>query len=122
GGLPAVVLLAPLCAGPCVGRAGHQASKAEALGGLEGRVRTAGGRSVARGEWDDALSTCQAVEEPRPDDCGAHYCDFIARSMQAVDRINDFLTPHSGLGLVGLAIEMPKLDSALADAVRAADT
>ena len=121
-GLPsAVVLLAPLWAGSCVSSPGHHVSRAEAMGGLEGRLRTAVELSFARGEWDDALSMCQAVEEARPDDCGAHYCDFIARSMQAVDRINDFLTPHSGLGLVGLAIEMPKLDSAMADAVRSAD-
>jgi|CZKU01.1.fsa_nt_gi TolB protein len=117
----AVPLLSPLWVGSCVSSPGHHVSKAEAAGGLEGRLRTAVELSFARGEWDDALSTCRAVEDARPDDCGAHYCAFIAQSMQAVDRINDFLTPHSGLGLVGLAIEMPKLDSALADAVKAAD-
>jgi TolB protein len=122
GLVAAVPLLLPFLASSCVSGSGHHVSRAEALGGLEGRLRTAVEVSLARGEWDDALSMCQAVEEVRADDCGAHYCDFIARSMQAVDRIDDFLTPHSGLGLVGLAIEMPKLDSALADAVRAADT
>ncbi|HEX3769941.1 MAG TPA: hypothetical protein VHV30_03705 [Polyangiaceae bacterium] len=78
--------------------------------------------SFARGQWDDALSVCRAVEDARPDDCGARTCDFVAHTMQAVDRIDDFLTPHSGLGLVGLAFEAPKLDHAMADAIQAAET
>jgi TolB protein len=90
--------------------------------GLQGRLRSSVEVSFAGGQWDDALSVCEAVEEVRPDDCGARYCDFIARSMQAIDRMNDFLVPHHGLGLVGLVLEAPKLDKALAQAIQSADT
>jgi TolB protein len=88
---------------------------------LQGRLRSSVELSFAAGQWDDALSVCEAVEEVRPDDCGARYCDFIAHSMQAIDRVNDYLVPHHGLGLVGLVLEAPKLDKALAEATVSAD-
>src|SRR5277367_2463194 len=98
----AIAALSLLFACSCLFGPSRHVTKAEALGGLQGRLRTAVESSFAAGQWDDALSVCEAVEEVRPDDCGARYCDFIARSMQSFDRINDFLVPHHGLGLVGL--------------------
>ncbi len=89
--------------------------------GLQGRLRSSVEVSFAGGQWDDALSVCEAVEEVRPDDCGARYCDLVARSMQAIDRMNDFLVPHHGLGLVGLVLEAPKLDKSLAQAIQSAE-
>jgi Tol biopolymer transport system component len=106
----------------CIFGPSHHVSKAEAMQGLTGPLRDSVDRSFATGQWDDALSVCEAVEAVRPDDCGARYCDFLARSMQAVDRMNDFLTPHSGLALIGLAFEAPKLDRAMDEADRSADT
>ncbi len=102
-------------------RMGPAVSKAEAEGGLQGRLRAAVEQSFATGRWDDALSTCQAVEAARRDDCGARYCDFLARSMQAIDRMNDFVVPHAGLGMLKLVFEAGPLDDALAAANRAAD-
>ncbi len=89
--------------------------------GLQGRLRSSVEVSFASGQWDDALSVCEAVEEVRPDDCGARYCDLVARSMQAIDRMNDYLVPHHGLGLVGLVLEAPKLDKSLAQAIQSAE-
>lgn len=111
-----------LLAASCAFNPSHHVSKAEALEGLQGRLKASVEQSFATGQWDDALSACEAVEQVRADDCGAHYCDFLAHTMEAVDRMNDFLVPHSGLGLVGLVFEAPKLDSAMADSIRAADT
>ena len=120
-GLLAVATLPLLLLSSCLFGPSHHVTKAEALEGLQGRLRTSVEQSFAAGQWDDALSTCEAVEEVRSDDCGARYCDFIARSMQAIDRVNDFLVPHHGLGLLGLALEAPKLDKDLAQAVASAD-
>jgi Tol biopolymer transport system component len=117
--------LAPVLAGIllCSCRVGGptNVTRAEAQGGLQGRLRTSVEQSFAAGQWDDALSVCQAVEDVRRDDCGARYCDFLGRSMKALDRMNDFLVPHSGLGVVKLAFEFPGLDDALDRAHGAAE-
>jgi TolB protein len=120
--LRAASALTLLLVSSCVFGPSHHVTEAEARSGLQGRLRTSVEQSFARGQWDDALSVCEAVEEVRPDDCGARYCDFLARSMQALDRVNDFLVPHHGLGLVGLALEAPKLDRGLAQAIQSAET
>ena len=119
---PAAVALPLLLLCSCIFGPSRSVTRAEALQGLQGRLRSSVEVSFAGGQWDDALSVCEAVEEVRPDDCGARYCDFIARSMQAIDRVNDFLVPHHGLGLIGLVLEAPKLDKALAQAIESADT
>jgi Tol biopolymer transport system component len=53
-----------------------------------------GKASLAAGKWQAALDSCLAGEKASPDDCGARYCDFIARTMMVVDEINDFLLPR----------------------------
>ncbi len=118
----AIAVLPLLLACSCLFGPSRHVTKAEAMEGLQGRLQSAVESSFAAGQWDDALSTCEAVEEVRPDDCKARYCDFIARSMQAFDRVSDFLVPHHGLGLVGLVLEAPKLDKAMAQAVASAET
>ncbi len=119
-GATAVVPLLLVCS--CLLGPSRRVTRAEAQGGLQGRLRTSVELSFAAGQWDDALSTCEAVEEVRPDDCAARYCDFVSRSMQAIDRMNDFLVPHHGLGLLGLALEAPKLDKGMAMAIQSAET
>jgi TolB protein len=92
--------------------------------GLQGRYRTYVEQSFAELRWDDALSTCQAIEEAKPSDCGARYCDLLAQSMGVVDRLNDFirLTPHANIfDWVKLGLELPKMDKDLARATQAAD-
>jgi len=121
-GRGAVSALPLLVVSSCLFGPSRRVTKAEAMQGLEGRLRASVEQSFATGQWDDALSDCRAIEEVRPDDCGARYCDFIARSMLALDRVNDFLVPHHGLGLIGLALEAPKLDDGLAQAIESANT
>src|SRR5277367_7056390 len=89
-GRGAVSALPLLVVSSCLFGPSRRVTKAEAMQGLEGRLRASVEQSFATGQWDDALSDCRAIEEVRPDDCGARYCDFIARSMLALDRVNDF--------------------------------
>lgn len=55
---------------------------------------TSGVASLGAGNWQAALTSCQAGEKANPDDCGATYCDYIARTMMVVDQINNFLLPR----------------------------
>lgn len=92
--------------------------------GLVGGYRTYIEQSFASGRWDDALATCEAIEEAKPSDCGARYCDLLARTMGVVDRINDFIrgTSHANMfKWLALGLEVPKLDRDLARAAEAAD-
>ena len=91
--LRAASALTLLLVSSCVFGPSHHVTEAEARGRLLGRLRAAVEQAFAQGRWDDALGVCEAVEEVRPDDCGARYCEFLARSMQALDRVNDFLVP-----------------------------
>src|ERR1700733_7301401 len=45
--------------------------------GLQGRYRAYVEQAFAQAHWDDALSTCQAIEEAKPSNCGARYCDLL---------------------------------------------
>jgi Tol biopolymer transport system component len=118
---PAVALVLVAVLASCHGGGPASVPRAEAQGGLQGPLRTSVEQSFAQGRWDDALGVCRAVHDVRRDDCGARYCEFLARSMQALDRMNDFLVPHSGLGVVKLVFEFPGLDHAMTDAHDAAE-
>ncbi len=116
----AVVLLfvASCFLGPEVPNLGDKRS------GLQGRYRTYIERSFADGKWQDALATCQAIEEASPNDCGARYCDLLARTLGVVDRLDDFirLVPHANaFDWLRLGLEVPKLDKDLAQAAQAAE-
>ena len=50
--------------------------------------------SLGAGQWQAALTSCQAGEKANANDCDATYCDFLARTMLVVDQINDFLLPR----------------------------
>ena len=94
----------------------------EAAKGLEGRLRQSVEASFASGDWDDALSTCKAVEAANPGDCHARYCDLIAHTMRVVDGVNGFMVPHSKVALFFKAIfSLPQLKSELAAGSRSAD-
>jgi len=94
----------------------------EAAEGLHGRLQQSVEQSFANGKWDDALSTCRTIEAANPGDCNARYCELVARTMIVVDRMNDFVVPHSGLSLFLKAIfGIPALKGDLARAIQAAD-
>ena len=62
-------------------------------GGL-GADAAKGVASLGAGQWQAALTGCQAGEKADPMDCGSTYCDFIARTMMVVDQMNGFLLPR----------------------------
>ncbi len=117
-GAVALLLVASCFLGPRVPDLGDKRE------GLTGGYRTYVAQSFAAGKWDDALATCQAIEDAKPTDCGARYCDLLARSMRVVGRIDDFirLSHHATMfDWMTLGLEVPKLDKDLTQATEAAD-
>jgi Tol biopolymer transport system component len=83
----------------CVGLTGlsgiscSSSSSAPADAGLSSQAAS-GEASLAAGNWQAALDSCVAGEKANANDCNATYCEFIARTMMVVDRINTFLLPR----------------------------
>jgi Tol biopolymer transport system component len=95
----------------------------EAALGLHGRLEKAVADELAAGKWDDALSTCESIEAANPRDCNARYCDLVARSMQIVDKVNEFDVPRSAVSMFFRAIfGIPSLKGALERAEKSADS
>jgi Tol biopolymer transport system component len=105
----------------CLG--GPRIDPREAAQGLHGRLETAVAGEFAAGKWDDALSTCEAIEAANSRDCNARYCDLVARTMLVVDRLNEFVVPRSTVSMFLRAIfGIPNLKGRLERASRSAES
>jgi len=114
------VLVLSLLTG-CLG--GPRIDPREAALGLQGRLQTAVASELAAAKWDDALSTCEAIEAANPRDCNARYCDLIARTMIVVDHLNEFDIPRSSVSMFFHALfGGPAFKGALERASQAADS
>jgi Tol biopolymer transport system component len=104
----------------CLG--GPRVDPREAALGLHGSLEKAVAGELAAGKWDDALSTCEQIEAANPRDCNARYCDLVGRSMQVVDKLNEFDVPRSTISMFFRALfGIPSLKGRLERAERSAD-